>query len=145
MGTEENRALARQWIDRAVNGHDLGQGEAILSADCVMHFSGIPEPIRGIEAMNALGAAYFAAFPDLHVTVEHELADGDMVTHLYTWTATHKGELQGIPATGKTVTVAGTDAFRIVGGKIVEHWVFDDVMGLMQQLGAIPQPQAAGT
>ncbi len=54
-----------------------------------------------------------------------------------------KGELQGIPATGKRVTVAGADVFRCQDGKIVEHWVFDDIMGLMQQLGAIPQPQGA--
>jgi predicted ester cyclase len=108
-----------------------------------MHFAGIPEPIRGFAAMKELGAAYFAAFPDLHVAVEHELADGDMVVHLYTWSATHQGELQGIPPTGKQVTVAGADAFRIEGSKIVEHWVYDDVMSLMQQLGVVPTPEQA--
>jgi len=143
MTAEDNKTLARRWIDEVINAHDLARGETLVSSDCVMHFSGLPEPLHGFAAMKELGAAYFAAFPDLHVTIGHELADDDMAAHIYTWTATHRGELQGIPATGKQVTVAGADAFRIKDGKIVEHWVFDDVMGLMQQIGAIPQPEQA--
>ena len=139
MGTHESKVLARRWIEEVINTQNMDLAETLVSPDCVMHFSGMTEPIRGFTAMKQLGGAYFAAFPDLHVAIQYEIAEGDLASHIYSWTGTHRGELQGIPPTGKQVTVRGADAFRIEGGKIVEHWVFDDIGSLMQQLGVGPQ------
>ena len=80
----------------------------------------------------------FAAFPDLHETVEDIFAEGDKVVTRFTMRGTHQGELMGIPPTGKQVTMTGMTIHRIVSGKIVEDWVVADFLGMMQQLGTIP-------
>jgi steroid delta-isomerase-like uncharacterized protein len=81
-----------------------------------------------------------SAFPDLQFTMEDQIADGDKVVHRLTATGTHRGEFMGIPPTDKRVRVTGVNINQFVDGKIVEAWGFMDMMGLMQQLGAIPGP-----
>ena len=85
----------------------------------------------------------FAAFPDLHSTVEYLIAEGDMVVSRFTMRGTHQGEFIGIPPTGKQVKVTGMVIHRFADGKIVEYWVKWDVLGMMQQLGVIPPPTGA--
>jgi predicted ester cyclase len=80
------------------------------------------------------------AFPDLKVTSEFELADGDKVVMRWTAAGTHNGELMGIPPTGKRVQMTGISISRVAGGKIVEEWNETDQMNLMQQLGVVPAP-----
>jgi predicted ester cyclase len=79
-----------------------------------------------------------AAFPDWHRTIEDIIAEGDKVVIRFTFRATHKGEYQGVPATGKQVKETGILIFRIASGKIVEVWEEADELGFMRQLGAIP-------
>lgn len=81
-----------------------------------------------------------AAFPDLHVTVEDMVAEGDKVVARVTMSGTHKGEFMGIAPTGKQITVGIIEILRIAGGKVVEHWNVVDSLGMMQQLGAVPAP-----
>lgn len=83
-------------------------------------------------------AVYTAAFPDLQLTTEDMVAEGDKVAIRNTWRGTHQGAFQGLPPTGKHVAFTGTDIFRFVGGKIAEQWADLDALGLMQQLGVIP-------
>jgi predicted ester cyclase len=78
-----------------------------------------------------------AAFPDLHFTVEAQIAEGDMVVTRWTARGTHRGKFQSVPATGRKIRLAGTDIDRIIGGKVVECWAHVDELGLMRQLGAI--------
>ena len=78
------------------------------------------------------------AFPDLHVTVEDLIAEGDKIVGRVTLTGTHQGELLGIPATGKKVAFSEIHIVRISNGKAVEHWEIADIMSMMQQLGVIP-------
>ncbi len=80
------------------------------------------------------------AFPNGRMTIEDMIAVDDKVMMRYTFKATHEGELMGIPATGKPVTFTGMILERMAGGKIVEHWEQMDMMGVMQQIGAIPTP-----
>ena len=82
--------------------------------------------------------AYFTAFPDLHITTDMLVAEGDKVTKVWTANCTHKGELMGIKATGKKVVVKGIEVFRLADGKIAEIWSIMDNLGMMQQLGVIP-------
>ncbi len=95
--------------------------------------------------MRQLVAMFRTAFPDLHVTFEQELADGDCVIHRGYITGTHQGEFQGIPPTGKQVKMKSIDIWRIANGKAVENWVQFDMLGLMQQLGVIPAPGQSGS
>jgi predicted ester cyclase len=87
---------------------------------------------------------FYKAFPDLHHTFEDQIAEGDKVVTRVTFHGTHQGTFQGIPATGKKIAVEATLVDRIVDGKFVEHWSNMDSMGLMQQLGVIPTPEAVG-
>jgi steroid delta-isomerase-like uncharacterized protein len=79
-----------------------------------------------------------SAFPDCRMTVEDVVAEGDQVAYRWTFSGTHRGELRGIAATGKRVSISGINVDRIAHGKIAEHWSQADVLGLLQQLGAVP-------
>ncbi len=81
-----------------------------------------------------------AGFPDLHITIEDIIAEGDKVATRATARGTHKGEFMNIPPTGKQVTVTSIAIQQIAGGKVVEVWVNIDHLGMMQQLGAVPPP-----
>src|SRR5919204_87348 len=94
--------------------------------------------------MKQMMPAFFTALPDLHYTVEDLIAEGDKVVCRLTWRATHQGEYMGVPATGKVVTRTAIIISRFAGGKVVEDWVNEDDLGLMQQLGAIPQMAQGG-
>jgi predicted ester cyclase len=83
---------------------------------------------------------FLAAFPDLETVIEELIAEGDKVVRRGYFQGTHHGAFQGIPATGKRVTVPLIAIERIVDGKLLEHRASPDIMGLMQQLGAIPAP-----
>ena len=85
-------------------------------------------------------AAINNGFPDLRNNIEDMVAEGDKVAVRFNVTATHKGEFQGIPATGKTLSFSGMAFFTILDGKVTEEWATVDMMGLMQQIGAIPAP-----
>ncbi len=81
-----------------------------------------------------------SAFPYFEYKIEYEIAEGDTVVQRWTARATHKGEFQGIPPTGRRGTVTGITIYRLSVGEIVEGWTNADMLGLMQQLGVIPMP-----
>jgi len=81
----------------------------------------------------------FDAFPDIHLTIDDMIAEGDKVAMRITWTGTHKGEFMGIPPTNKKITIRAIFIERFAGGKIVEEWGMYDTLSLMQQLG-LPVP-----
>jgi len=113
--------------------------DELHAPDYVGHYSGIPAPIRGREALKQLFAAYLAAF-DIEVTPEFLIAEGDMVVVHDANRVKHTGAFQGIPPTGKEATVTSTDIYRIVDGTIVEQWLETDFTGMMQQLGIASRP-----
>ena len=90
------------------------------------------------EQYKGLCQAYIAAFPDLHITTDYQLAEGDKVMKIWTANSTHKGAFMGIPATGKPIVIKGIEMFRIADGKIAELWACMDNLGMLQQLGVIP-------
>jgi steroid delta-isomerase-like uncharacterized protein len=143
MGTEENKAVYRRFLELGFNTGNFAALGEVLSADYVDHDAppGIPP---GPEGIAHLLAPYRAAFPDVHMTVDAQVAEGERVATRYTFRGTHRGDLMGIPPTGKQVEMTGTTIARIVDGKMVEAWVNYDLLGMMQQLGVIPAPGQAG-
>jgi len=79
-----------------------------------------------------------AAFPDMRVTIEDEFADGDLAGTRGRFTGTHKGDFMGVPASGQPINVKYIDLWRVRDGKLAENWVQMDMIGLMQQIGAMP-------
>jgi len=142
MSTQDNKALVRRWVEEVLNTRDVSdQSPAyqLVAADFVGHFPGQP-PIEGLEAFRQFGSLYFSAFPDLQITPEELIAEGDKVTMRYGWRGTQQGELMGFPATGKQVRASGISILRIANGKIAEQWDSFDNLGLLQQLGVVPAP-----
>jgi predicted ester cyclase len=142
MSTGENKQLVLRWREQAYEKKNLNVIDELHAPDYVGHIVGTPGPIRGREALKQLFAAYFAAF-DIHVSSEFLIAEGDMVVVRDTHRLKHKGEFQGIPPTGKELSVTGTDIYRIVNSKFVEQWFEADMLGLMQQLGVLSTPGQA--
>ena len=87
-----------------------------------------------------VGTMFRVAFPDLTVTVEDLVAEGNKVAARWIWGGTHRGDMMGIPPTNKQVAATGTSIHRVAEGKIVESWFNFDALGMMQQLGVVPTP-----
>ena len=139
MPEEENKAVIRRWIE-AFNERNLEAEADLLAPGYVAHVPAAPGPLEGLEAWRQFTGPFVEAFPDLRLTVEDIMAEGDMVAARVAFDGTHRGEFQGIPPTGKEVAFTSIEVNRVVDGKGEEHWVEIDLLGLMQQLGAIPEP-----
>ena len=144
MGTEEHKTLFRRFNEEVINKRNLAAIDTFMAPDFVEHEVLPPGTPPGREGAKVLIAGLLDAFPDLQVTVDQELADGDRVMFYETWRGTHQGEFFGIPPSGQPVTFKVIDIVRVANGKVVEHWAVSDNLSLMQQLGAIPAPGQAG-
>ncbi len=142
MSVEENKAIAHRWYDEAFNKHRVAAIDELYAPDFVTHNNPLV-PEGNSAGAKQLFAGLFAAVPDMSVTVEDIIAEGDKVVARYTTRGTQQGELMGIPATGKTFTKTAIDILRLEKGKIAEHWLEADQLGMMQQLGVIPAPGQA--
>lgn len=142
--TDKNKEMVKSFYEEVFNQHNAQNAEKFIAKDAVSHASP-PEAPKGLEGAKQLFGMYFLAFPDMKITVEDMIAEGDKVVSRYTMTGTHKGEFMGIAATNKKFTTTGIEILRIADGKFVEHWAASDDLGMMQQLGVIPMPSAAET
>ena len=136
MSTEENKAVLRRLYEEVWSQGNLATVDELLAVDYVLH-----DPahlVRGPEGFKAYVSAFRAAFPDLHATIEDQIAEEGKVAMRFTVRATHRGEFQGLPPTNRQVILTGIDIQRIADGKIVENWVNLDALGMLQQLGVLP-------
>jgi steroid delta-isomerase-like uncharacterized protein len=141
--SEDNKALARRVFDAFSSGN-VDELDEVVAPDAEDHDTQNPNRhIRGPEGIKQTIQMYRAAFPDLKMTVEEQIAEGDMVATRWVAVGTHEGDLPGLPATGKQSTVTGIGIDRIENGKIVEAWTNWDTLGMLQQLGALPEAQEA--
>ena len=138
----ESKAVVRKFYALVEKGDMSGVGQ-LLSDDFVWHFAGVPAPFDKHNSVGFL-QAFHAAFPDTQHSLDPQIAEGDRVVTPLTFRATHRGELQGIPASGKRVEIRALNIHRILSGKIAQAETVVDMMGLMQQIGAIPAPGRAG-
>lgn len=137
MSAEQLKAAAQNFIEKGLNQKDLSAFEAYFNSELTDHAlpPGLPS---GLEGRKMFGSALLAAFPNLHVEVEDLVTDGGKVVTRYSVHGTHKGELMGIPPTGRQVSIGGIAIDRFENGRSIEHWEYYDQMGMMQQLGVIP-------
>ena len=144
MLSETNNTVARRFLEEVWNKGNLAVLNEIIAKDHVNSGPGtLPGLPTGPEGSKQLVTVYRNAFPDVHFTIDEQIAEGDKVVTRWTAHGTHQGELAGIPATGKSSTVTGIVIDRFVNGKIAESWGIFDQFGMMQQLGVIPTPELA--
>lgn len=133
--SEENKALARRSWEAPDNPDIIDE---VYAPDLVWHDPG--QEIQGAEEAKQYIAQYKSAFPDLNATVEDEIAEGNKVVTRWTLRGTHQGDIEEFgPPTGRQVEIKGISICRIEGGKIVEEWNSYDNLGVMQQLGLVPE------
>ncbi len=137
---EENKATSRRFYEELFNQGNLDAAEEIVTPDFVIHDPNIPEEPPGPEGLKQFVTMYRNAFPDLNFTIEEQIADGEKVATRWVADGTHQGELMGLAPTGKRVTVRAFTLQRFSGGKIAEDWAHYDALGMMRQIGAIPEP-----
>jgi steroid delta-isomerase-like uncharacterized protein len=133
----DNKILIRRFVDALNNGSPSAL-EEFIATDYVYHNPALPD-VKDFATLKHFNEMTSAAFPDLHFTIEDLIAEGDKIVYRYSATGTHKGDLNGIEATGKPVTITGMVISRIVNGKVQEDWEQTDMLGLMQQLGVVPK------
>ncbi len=141
--SEANKAVIRRFWDEMLSGHNLNVAEELFTPDFVDHDADDPIEgrVSGVEGAKREVGVFFTAFPDMEVTIDEIIAEGDRVAVRGMLRGTHKGELLGIPPTGKTVNVWAWQTYRLAGGRIAEAWLNVDRLTLLQQLGVIPPPQ----
>ena len=138
--SEENKAIVRREIEEVFSAQgNLDVADEIFAPEYV----GYPEDVRGPEGAKETAKMYRNAFPDVQLSIEDQVAEGDKVVTRWIGRGTHQGELMGVAPTGNQVRVDGMTISRIEDGKIVEEWEIYDALGMMQQLGAIPSPEEA--
>ena len=134
---EQNKQLVRQFFEASDRQDAEMMDQLVSSTNYSLHFSGMP-PMDWNTNKEQFLAPFNRAFPDLRRNIVDMVAEGDKVAVSINVTGTYKGEFQGIPATGKQVSFTAMDILTIIDGKITEEWATADMMGLMQQIGAIP-------
>ena len=135
--SEENKAAFHRIVYAFSTG-DLSVFDEVISPQMVEH-NPAPGQAAGPEGMKEIATMLRTGFPDLQVTVEDLIAEGDKVVGRMTASGTHKGEFMGAAPTNKVVTMQEIHICRFSQGKVVEHWGLEDSMGLMQQLGLVPE------
>jgi steroid delta-isomerase-like uncharacterized protein len=142
--SQENRATLDRLNEEVLRQGNVDAVDELMADDFVEHDpppgmaadrDGFKDFIRGVHK----------AFADQLHTVHDQIADGDRVVERWTMTATHADEFLGIPATGRRVTLVGIDISRVEDGRIAEHWTQCDMLGFLEQLGAVPAQEAVGS
>jgi steroid delta-isomerase-like uncharacterized protein len=143
-GRMDIKEIARRLIEEPWRGK-LDEVLELVGEDAVAHVAGSPTPLTGRDGFRDFVTTYLTAFPDGTITVEDQIAEGDMVATRWTGRGTNTGELMGLPATGRQVTIEGVSYARITDAKVRETWITWDTLALMQQLGAVPETIPAQT
>jgi len=138
--SEANKAIVRRYRE-IHNNNELDKLGEVLASDFVPHTFMPGMPWQGLESAKQVHLMGRASFPDMKVTTEELIAEGDKVVERWTQTQTHNGEpFMNIPPSNKPITITGISIYRLANGKIVEHWANMDLFGMMAQMGAIPAP-----
>jgi steroid delta-isomerase-like uncharacterized protein len=135
VSAEVNKAVVRRYIEECWNRHNIDATDELVSPDYLNHAASVEYQRAGAKySLNWL----FSVFPDHRFDIEDTVADGDTVAVRGTCSGTHEGDLWGIPPTGERFAAQQAHWFRVVDGKVAEHWAVRDDLGMMRQLGVMP-------
>jgi steroid delta-isomerase-like uncharacterized protein len=137
--SEGNKNVVRRLFEEVWNKGNLPVTDELFAPNYTHHDSSTPDLGRGPESEKKRATLYRTAFPDLRLTIEDIIAEGETVMARWSCRGTHKGDLSGIAPTGKQFTISGVSIARIANGKMAEGWVNWDALSLMQQLGVVPE------
>src|SRR5260370_3266368 len=140
MSTEENNEIVRHFVEEAQSRGNISSVDQFLTTGCVDHggLFGLPPTREGVKQLFTM---LRTAFPDLHVTIHDQVAEGNKVVSRKTFHGSHQGELMGSPATGKQVAFDVIDILQLADGKITDHWVVLHQLALLQPLASLPPPR----
>jgi predicted SnoaL-like aldol condensation-catalyzing enzyme len=136
--SEANKNAVRRLVEEVWNKGNLPVADQLFAPIYNHHDTSSPDLGRGPESEKLRATLYRTAFPDIRLTIEDLIAEGETVTARWSCRGTHKGDLSGIAPTGKSFTITGTSTVRFASGKMVEGWINWDALGMMQQLGVVP-------
>jgi steroid delta-isomerase-like uncharacterized protein len=138
--SEQNKTAVRRLFDELWNKGNLSVADEIIAPTYLHHDDSTPDLGKGPESEKKRVNLYRTALHDFRLTIEDLLADGETVVARWSCRGVHKGELNGIAPTGKQFAITGVTIARFANGKIVEGFVNWDALGLMRQLGVVPEP-----
>jgi steroid delta-isomerase-like uncharacterized protein len=136
--SETNKATIRRFVEEVWNGGNLSAVDNYIAPTYTHHDPSTPDRGRGPEGEKQRVTLYRSAFPDLRFTIEDLIADADTVAIRWSSRGTHNGWLDQIPPTGKPVNVTGVSIARFENGKMIEGWISWDALGMLQQIGVVP-------
>ena len=137
---QNNNQVISQFINEVLNKGDIDSAGKFFWEEMVEQVP-LPGQGPGLAGLKDVLRGMRSAFPDMHWTVEEQVAEGDKVVTRFEWTGTHRGEFLGVPATGRQVKVWGIVIDRLESGKIKDTRIIMDALGLMMQLGVFPPPK----
>jgi steroid delta-isomerase-like uncharacterized protein len=137
--SELNKNVVRRLVEEVWNKGNLPLADELFTPNYAHHDSSTPDVGRGPASEKKRAILYRTAFPDIQLTIEDIIAEGEMVMARWSCRGTHRGDLSGIAPTGKRFNISGVSIARFAGGKMAEGWVNWDALGLMQQLGVVPE------
>ena len=138
MSEETNKAVMQRFVEFINTASEKLAGE-LISSDAIFHVPGRAEPMRGPAGYLAIIGMMRSGFPDIQWTLEEMIAEDDKVAARFTMRGTHRGTFFGVPPTGKTITVQAMNFYRLSHGQFIEERGQPDLLGLLQQIGAVPQ------
>jgi steroid delta-isomerase-like uncharacterized protein len=139
MSSEANKLTMQRFVE-FINTASETLAAELISPDAIFHVPGSPEPMRGPAGYLSIIAMMRGGFPDIQWTLEEMVAEGDKVAARFIMRGTHQGAFFGIPPSGRKIAVQAMNIYRLSGDKFVEEHGQPDMLGLLQQIGAIPLP-----
>jgi steroid delta-isomerase-like uncharacterized protein len=136
VSADTSKEIVRRLVVEPWDG-DFGVIDELVALNYVGHDPAQPDT-QGPQGIKEFITGYLTGFPDGRITIDEQLAEGDLVATRWTGRGTHQGDLRGIPPTGKQVTVSGITISHVKNGKVVEEWSNWDTLGMLQQLGVVP-------
>jgi steroid delta-isomerase-like uncharacterized protein len=139
MAAEENKVIARRWAEEVWSKGHFGLIEELVAPEYVAHDPANPEEVRSPEGLRRYIEAFRSAFPNMQLSVEDQVAEGEKVLTRWTARGTHRGDFFDIAPSGKRLEMVGMSMDHFSGGRFVESWENYDALGMMQQIGAVPK------
>jgi steroid delta-isomerase-like uncharacterized protein len=137
--SEQNKTSVRRLFEEVWNKGQVPVADELFAPTYTHHDGSTPDLGRGSESEKKRATLYRSAFPDIRFTIEDVIAEGETVVARWSCRGTHKGDFNGIAPTGKQFNITGVSIARFTNGKMMEGWVNWDALGLMQQLGVVPE------